>query len=69
MKTTSPPFPPDFTLRYVGRKEAACVIGFSLRTLDRLASNDRTFPKARRIRKRRRWLLQELLTWMDEQSS
>jgi len=54
--------------RYVGRIEAAHIIGFSVRTLDRLASNDPTFPVARKVGRHPRWLLQDLLDWMDEQT-
>ncbi len=57
------------TKRYVGRKEAAYVLDISMRTLDRLSANDPTFPKASRIGRHRKWLLQELLDWMKRQSS
>lgn len=61
--------PDGSTLRYVGRDEAARILGVSTRTLDRLATNDPTFPKASRIGRHPKWLLHELLEWMRGRAS
>ena len=68
MKTATPDLPSDFPLRYVGRKEAALILGISVRSVDRLDGNDPSFPKARRILGRRRWWLPDLLDWMNQSS-
>lgn len=56
---------PDFTFRYVGKKEAAQVIGFSGRTLSRYSRHQLAFPPIRRIGKDPKWFLQGLLDWME----
>ena len=59
----------DLGMRYVGRKEAANLLGISLRVLDRLARNEPTFPKASRISSHRKWYLPELMDWAKQRPS
>lgn len=55
---------------YVCRKQAAKFLDISTRTLDRLAGNDPTFPKGRRVTSRsRRWSLRELDAWMQSRDA
>lgn len=61
----SSPAPGD-PCRYVGPKEAARVIGVSVRTLSRLANNDPTFPPTKYVGRNPKWWLESLLEWMDQ---
>jgi predicted DNA-binding transcriptional regulator AlpA len=46
--------------------EAARLLGISVRTLFELAAKDPTFPPSVRVRRARRWLLEELSTWCKD---
>ena len=70
MSVVAPGCPnPSFVDRYVGREEAAKILGVSVRTLDRLANNDPTFPRPRKIGRSPKWLLSELIAWMEDRKS
>ena len=69
MKNTLSNLPDALGLfRYVGRKEAAYVLGISERFLDRLR-HEPGFPPARRINGSPKWRLVALLVWMEQQPS
>lgn len=61
--------PDESNVRYVGRQEAARVLGISVRHLIRLANNDPTFPPIRRIGRHPKWFLPDLLSWMEQRPS
>ena len=60
----------EYGINYVGRKEAARILGMSTRKLDMLDADhgpDRSFPASKRLGGRRKWLLRNLLAWTENQ--